>query len=221
MRLKFLGHAAFALEDRGTRFLFDPFISNNPTTPVKPDELQADYIFVSHAHGDHIGDAADIAKRTGATVISTFEIANHLAEKGCTTHAMHIGGTYRFPFGKVRCTIAFHGSGIAGGFPCGWLINSGSKTFYHSGDTALTAEFGLLARVETIDLACLPIGGNYTMDASDAVVAAEMLQAKTIVPMHYNTWPPIQADVNGFKREVESRTNSKVAILQPGEELEF
>lgn len=222
MKLKFLGHSAVALEDRGTRFLIDPFVSNNPASPVKLEDLQADYILLSHAHFDHIEDAAALAKRCGATVISTFEVTNLMEQQGCTrTHGMNLGGTFRFPFGKLRCTIAFHSAGVPGGSACGFLINNGSKTFYHTGDTALTAEFSILARVENIDLVCLPIGGNFTMDASDGVVAAELLKAKTVVPIHYDTWPPIQADVSTFKREVESRTTSKVVILKPGEELEF
>lgn len=221
MKVRFLGHSAVALEDRGTRFLFDPFITDNPAAPVKPSDLPADYIFLSHAHFDHIGDTADIAKRCDATVISTFEVTNLLADQGVKTHAMNLGGTFRFPFGKVRCTIAFHSAGVAGGSACGWVINTGSKSFYHTGDTALTAEFSVLAQVESIDLVCLPIGGNFTMDASDAVVAADLIKAKTVVPIHYDTWPPIAADVSTFKREVESRTQSKVVILRSGEEYEF
>lgn len=219
MKLTFLGHAAFALEDKGTKFLIDPFITGNPRCPIKATDLQADYIFLTHGHGDHMGDTVSIAKRTGATVISTFEITEMLAEQGVKTHGMGIGGKYRFPFGVVRCTIAFHGSGISGGFPAGFLLNNGATTLYHAGDTGLCTDMELLGRLEKIDVACLPIGGNFTMDADDAVLAVEMLKAKTIVPMHYNTFPVIETDPQAFKQKVESRTPAKVAVLQPGESL--
>ena len=187
----------------------------------KAEDLSANYILVSHAHSDHIGDAASIAKRCKATVISTAEVCYKLAEDGCKTHAMHIGGKYTFEFGYVRVTPAFHGSGIAGGHACGFIVNFYGKTFYFAGDTSLFGDMKLLGELEQIDYAMLPIGSNYTMGPDDAVIAAKLLNAKTILPMHYNTWPVIEQDPELYKKAVLDNGYAKnVIILQSGDKLD-
>lgn len=225
-KLQYLGHSAFYLEGTGIRALIDPFLSGNPAaseTAAARNEL--DYIFVSHAHGDHLGDTVDIAKRTGATVFATNELATYLKNKGLKTEGMHIGGRAKFPFGRVKLTPAFHGSSIFeddkmvySDIPCGFLIEVDGKKVYHPGDTGLTVEMTLL-EAEGVDIALLPIGGYYVMDVEDAVRAVGFIKPKKVVPIHYNTFPPIQADPNEFARLVGSK--AEVVILKPGEELSF
>lgn len=219
-KLTFFGHASFRLEKDNQTFLFDPFLSNNPLAPVKASEVQADYIFVTHAHFDHLGDTYEIAGRTGATVISTAEIVNECAKHELKCHAMHIGGKFRFDFGYVRVTPAFHGSGIPGGHACGFIVNFHGLTVYHTGDTSLFGDMKLLGELEKINIALLPIGGNFTMDLDDAVYAAKLLGADTVIPFHYNTWPLIEADPREFKTKVEKETTSQCVILTPGESAE-
>lgn len=221
MKLRFLGHACFLLEEKSTVLLFDPYLKNNPVAAEKPENVKADYILVSHAHGDHLGDAVEIAKRNGATIISTAEVAGKCAAEGAKTHAMHIGGKHSFDFGMVRVTPAFHGSGVEGGHACGFIVDFFGQKVYFAGDTGLFGDMELLGRLEDIDVALLPIGDNYTMGAGDAALAAKMLKAKTVIPMHYNTWPLIAADPNVFKKMVEKETDTAVAILSPGRELTF
>lgn len=222
MQLKFYGHACWSITHNKITLFFDPFITDNPANKMfKAEDLSANYILVSHAHSDHIGDAASIAKRCKATVISTAEVCYKLAEDGCKTHAMHIGGKYTFEFGYVRVTPAFHGSGIAGGHACGFIVNFYGKTFYFAGDTSLFGDMKLLGELEQIDYAMLPIGSNYTMGPDDAVIAAKLLNAKTILPMHYNTWPVIEQDPELYKKAVLDNGYAKnVVILQSGDKLD-
>ncbi len=219
--LRFFGHACFMLQDDKTSILFDPFFTDNPFNIAAAKEVSADYILVSHAHFDHIGDTASIATRCGATVISTAEVCRLLDEKGCKTHAMHLGGKMPFPFGSVRVTPAFHGSGVAGGHACGFIVNFGGTNVYFAGDTSLFGDMALLGKLEKIDYALLPIGSNFTMGPDDAAIAAEMLQAANIVPMHYNTWPPIEQDPEAYKKLVEAKSAAKVHIMPPGDILEL
>lgn len=224
--LQFLGHSAFYLEGKGIRALIDPFLSGNPMASEGADaRTEIDYIFVTHAHGDHLGDTVQIAKRTGATVFCTNEMSKHLGAMGIKTTGMHIGGRAKFPFGKVKLTPAFHGSSIFDGdkmiysdVPCGFLIEVDGKKIYHAGDTGLTVEMSLL-EAEEVEVALLPIGGYFVMDTDDAVRAVGMIRPKRVVPMHYNTFPPIQADPNEFKRKVGNL--AEVDILKPGESLAF
>lgn len=222
MKAEFLGHSAWLIESDGHRILIDPFLKGNPVAVKGPDDVHPDFILLSHAHGDHLGDTVEIAKRTNAQVISTFEVANHVAEQGVEqTHGMHIGGTFHFPFGRVRITPAFHGAGVAGGHAAGFILRLPTGTVYHTGDTSLFSDMKLLGELEEIDLLLLPIGGNYTMDQDDAVRAAQMVGAKHVIPMHYNTFPLIEADPVRFQKEVEESCPSKVTILKPGETFEL
>lgn len=216
----YINHACFSLTKNGKTALFDPFLDGNPEKLTVKD-IKADYIFVSHAHFDHIADAYAIAKNNNALIISTAEIAGDAAEHGCNSHGMHLGGTFNFPFGKVRIAMAFHGSGIAGGHACGFVVDFYGTKIYYAGDSALFGDMQLLQRQDAFDYAILPIGGNFTMDPKDAAIAAEFLKAKFVIPVHYNTWPPIKQDVELFKQDVEKNTQSKVLIIKPGETMEI
>lgn len=216
--LTFLGHASFCLqEEKKETLLFDPYVTGNPLAPLSLSEITADYILISHGHFDHLGDAYKIAEREGATIISTAEIANQAGEKGLNAHGQHLGGRHRFPFGSVKLTLAFHGSGIAGGHACGFVVDYYGKKIYFAGDTALFSDMKLIGELDPLDLALLPIGDNFTMGIDDAVMAASFLQAKEVIPYHYNTWPLIEADAGEFRKKVEDKTGSKCVILAPGE----
>ncbi len=227
MRIKFLGHASFLLEIGDHRVIIDPFISGNPQSPISVDDLpKVDYILVTHGHGDHMGDTVEIAKKYDSIVITNFEISVYLEGKGVKTHSMHIGGKYEFPFGTVKMFPALHGSGIVtnhsviyGGNPCGFLIRTDEGTVYHAGDTGLSMEMKLL-EMEKVDVAILPIGGNYVMDVEDAVIAVDFIKPKMVIPMHYNTWDIIRADEIKFKNLVEGK-GIKCSILKPGEYVEI
>lgn len=222
-RVRWLGHAALALETAGQHILIDPFLGDNPAAAVKPEQVKADYILVSHGHGDHVGDTVKIAKRTGATVICNFEISLWLEKQGVKAHGMQHGGGHQFPFGRVKLTLAFHGSmlpdGSNGGNPCGFLItlNDGKK-IYDAADTGLFGDMRLIGE-EGIDLALLPIGDNYTMGPDDALRAVKLIEPKTVVPIHYNTWPPIAQDAEAWARRVRAETRSDPVVLQPGQEV--
>jgi L-ascorbate metabolism protein UlaG (beta-lactamase superfamily) len=219
--LKFLGHACFLLSDGKTSIIFDPFLTGNPSAAAEAADIDCQYILPSHCHGDHIGDTVAIAKRTGATVVSTAEVANSCGEKGCKAHGMHLGGKHAFDFGYVRLTLAFHGSGVPGGHACGFVVNFGGTTVYHAGDTALFGDMALLGRLEKIDYALLPIGDNYTMGPADAAEAVALLKPRFVVPMHYNTWPLIAQDPQAFKKNVEARLAVPVLVVKPGETLDL
>jgi L-ascorbate metabolism protein UlaG (beta-lactamase superfamily) len=220
----FLGHSCFMVAHGDCAVIIDPFLTDNPQAAAKAEDIKVDAVLLSHAHGDHIGDAVTIAKANKALVIAPFELANYCAAKGCEVHAMHIGGGHTFPFGHLKLTIAHHGSalpdGSYGGNPCGFLLTMGHKVFYHSGDTGLFYDMKLIGEMRPIDLAVLPIGDNFTMGIDDAVKAVELLRPKAVVPMHYNTFPVIAANPNDFvKRVVELGTNA--VVVQPGESFEY
>ena len=219
MKINFIGHSCFLIEEGKYSLLFDPFITGNPVAKVNTKDLKPTHIFVSHYHGDHSGDAVDIAKRAGATIFSTFEIGNELSKSNANVVAGHIGGKAKTEFGSVKFFQAFHGSGIAGGHACGFVVDIGGKKIYHAGDTGLTKDMELLKR-ESIDYALLPIGDFYTMGPEDALEAVKMIKPKYAIPMHYNTFPPICQNPELFKKTVESKTDSKVIVLHPGEFIE-
>ncbi|TMI91624.1 MAG: metal-dependent hydrolase [Bacillati bacterium ANGP1] len=218
--LTYYGHATWGLETQGISILIDPFFTGNPMTKVKAAGTAANFIILTHAHGDHYGDTVEIAKRTGATLISNFEIVAYCQKQGvANAHPMHIGGSYAFPFGRAKLTVAHHGSsfpdGTYGGSPAGILLEIEGRRLYNAGDTALFSDMALIAQ-GGLDVAILPIGDNFTMGPEDAAAAAKLLGARTIIPEHYNTWPVIQQDPQAFRRRVEGSTDSKVVVLEPG-----
>lgn len=221
-KLTFLGHACFLLEEEGKETLvFDPFLRENPQATRKPEDLKVSYILVSHAHFDHMGDAYEIAKANQATIISISEISSDAQEKGLSAHPLNIGGKFNFPFGWVKLTLAFHGSGIAGGHACGFVVNYHGKNIYFAGDTGLFSDMKLIGELTPLDIALLPIGDNYTMGIDDAVHAASFLGAKLVVPYHYNTWPLVEADPQEFRKKVEDKTGSRCLVIAPGESHSF
>ena len=227
MKLRFLGHAAVLIRLKNTNLVIDPFITDNPSCAVELRDLpKIDYILVTHGHSDHLGDTVEIAKRDEATVIANFELCAHLSKKRVTTHPMHIGGTFNFPFGTVKMTPAIHGSSLTdgdtllyAGNPCGFLLNLEGKMIYHAGDTGLTKDMELLEE-EGVEVAFLPIGGNFVMDAWDALRAVKMIKPKKVVPIHFNTWDVIKADSEKFCEEVK-KIGRECLVLNPGDTLEL
>lgn len=222
-KITWYGHAALGLETGGYKILVDPFFTDNPAASMPADQAQADFILVSHGHGDHVGDAVSIAKRTGAMAISTFEVATWLGNQGVTAHAQHLGGGYQHPFGYLKLTLATHGSalpdGSYGGNPAGFLLttNDGDKV-YLACDTGLFGDMRLIGE-EGLDLAVIPIGDNFTMGPDDALRAVKLLEPKHVIPIHYNTWDLIAQDPNAWAGRVDAETSAKAHVLEPGESL--
>ncbi len=219
--LTWFGHATMQLDISGTKLLIDPFFSGNPVASTTADKVSPDYILISHGHGDHVGDAVGIAKRTHATVISNAEIIGWFGKQGVENgHAQHIGGGYHYPFGYLKLTLAIHGSalpdGSNGGNPVGFLLSAEGKKIYLACDTGLFGDMKLIGD-EGLDLAVLPIGDNYTMGRADALRAVKLLQPKNVIPVHYNTWDLITADPVEWARQVESETSTKVHVIKPGQ----
>jgi L-ascorbate metabolism protein UlaG (beta-lactamase superfamily) len=220
-QVRFLGHACFTISDGSTTVLIDPFLSGNPKAAISADDVAATNILLTHGHGDHIGDTVDIAKRTGAPVLAIVEIANELGEEGIDVSDPNLGGTVKFDWGWAKLVPAWHTSTTPKGTantPAGLLINFKDTIIYHLGDTSLFSDLQLVGKRNPIDLALMCIGGHYTMDRTDAVDAAQLVGAKTVIPCHYNTFPPIETDAQAFKSDVESATGSQVVVLEPGDE---
>lgn len=216
MEIRWLGHAAFELKHEGVTVLVDPFISGNPVATVDPASLEADAILLTHGHGDHFGDTIDIAKRTGATVQAITEIAEELHGE-VEVIDTNLGGTASYDWGSVRLVPAWHTSTTPGGtasVPAGLVIEMGGVVVYDLGDTALFSDLALPGRRKAIDIAIIPIGGHYTMDRKDAVVAAGLVGAPVVIPQHYDTFPPIATDVQAFKSEVEAAGHARVEVLE-------
>ena len=221
----FYGHGTFGLHINDLHIVIDPFFTGNPSTKTKAEDLNPDYLLLTHGHGDHVGDAEDIVKRTGAKVIANAEIAGWMGKKGAEVHPQHIGGGNHYPFGYVKLTQAVHGSalpdGTYGGMPGGFLIiTPDEEKVYIAGDTGLFAGMSLIGE-EGIDLAVLPIGDNYTMGPNDALRAVKLIEPKVAIPAHYNTWPLIAQDPEAWKERVENETNTRVHIMAPDTSLDF
>lgn len=233
MEIKFHGHSCFELSEGETRLLVDPFLKpNNPAAVVTAEEVEPTHIALTHGHADHIADAVPVATRTGAHCVAMVELANWLESQGADTVTdPNLGGTVEFDWGWIKLVPAWHTNTIPGseaapysaehgisiGVPAGLLINLGGVTVYHAGDTCLFGDMKLIAERNPVDIALLPIGGHYTMDRHDAVVAVGMIGAAAVIPMHYDTFPPIETDSAAFKAEVEAQTSSAVVLLKPGE----
>jgi L-ascorbate metabolism protein UlaG (beta-lactamase superfamily) len=225
MKLKYFAHSAFQITTNdGVIILIDPYLDNNPNSPVKSHDVKADYIILSHAHGDHFGDAIKIAKNNDVTFICVDELANYLIAKGFKAHGMHIGGSFSFEFGRVKLTIAHHGSltpdGVYAGAPAGILLFIDNKIIYHTGDTGLFYDMKLIGDMNSIDYMLVPIGDNYTMGMTDAVKAVEFVNPRVVIPMHYDTFPAIPADPNQFKELLE-KVGKKCRVMNFGEEIEI
>jgi L-ascorbate metabolism protein UlaG (beta-lactamase superfamily) len=223
-RMRWLGHSCLLFESDGQKVLVDPFLTGNPVAPLKADDVAANFILVSHGHGDHLGDAVPIAKRTGATVVANYEIATWLEKQGVQAHGMQHGGGFAFPFGRVKLTLAFHGSmlpdGSNGGNPVGFLITfRDGRRVYDAADTGLFGDMKLIGE-EGVDLALLPIGDNYTMGPDDALRAVELLKPRRVMPIHYNTFPLIAQDADAWAGRVKSKTGTDAVVLKPGDWLQ-
>lgn len=224
VKLSYHGHSCFSVEADGTTIWLDPFLTGNSLADVGLDDIEkADYILVSHGHGDHLGDAIPLAKKTGAMVVSNHEICAYCEERGAEVHALHIGGGYEFPFGRVKMTIAHHGSSFPdGGYagnPGGFLFDVNDKRIYFAADTGLFYDMKLLGEEKKIHLALLPIGDNYTMGPDDALRAVRLLTPRLVIPMHYNTFDVVRQDPHAFSTRVKETTEADCVVLGPGESL--
>lgn len=225
LKATFMGHSCVSITDGNHNIIIDPFLTGNPQATIKAEDIKVDFILVTHGHSDHLGDAVDIAKRNKATIIAPNELAVYVQKQGAEAHNMHIGGAYEFPFGRVKLTIAHHGSAAGDGLeytgnPCGFLISMDGKTIYHAGDTGLFYDMKLIGEMNEIDLAFLPIGDNFTMGVTDAIKAVEFLNPKKVVPIHYKTWPVIDTEPTEFADKLKG-TKNEVVIIEPGKSLEF
>lgn len=226
MQVTYHGHSVVKIETGGKTIIIDPFITGNGLTDLTVEDIKPDVIILTHGHNDHVGDTVQLAKENDSLVIANDELSTYLSWQGLRVHGMHIGGAHEFEFGKVKLTPAFHGTGLQTGenqivycgMPAGILFMAEGKTMYHAGDTALFSDMKLIGERHPIDLAFLPIGDNYTMGPEDAAYAAKLLDAKMIVPIHYNTFPVIKQDPQDFLQMLENQ-NGK--ILNPGEGIEL
>lgn len=226
MQISYHGHSVVKIQTKAHTILIDPFITGNGETDLVASEEKVDIILLTHGHNDHFGDTVELAKRNGATVIATFELANYIESFGISVHAMGIGGAYDFEFGRVKFTQAFHSSSyttesgevVYGGMPAGVLLTLQGKTIYHAGDTSLFGDMKLIGDRNDIDVAFLPIGDNFTMGPEDAAYAVQLLKPQIVVPVHYNTFPPIKQDPQIFKSLVDT---AEVQVLKAGDSVQW
>ncbi len=225
VKFNYYGHACFSLDTGSEKLLFDPFLTGNPQASIKPEEVQCDYLLLSHAHGDHFGDSEEIVKRNNPTVIAIPEILELLPADFAKGHGMNLGGSFTFPFGTVTMVPALHSSGVAGGVACGFVIRFNESlnnlTIYYSGDTALFSDMKLIGEKQKLDYAILPIGDNYTMGIKDAAKAVQFLNPTNVIPIHCGTWPVIDQNPEAFKSYAESIAPANVHIVKPGESLDL
>lgn len=224
MKVTYYGHSCFLVETATARLVIDPFLTGNDLASIKAADVKCDYVLISHGHEDHTGDALEIAKANGATIVANYEIAEYFAAKGAKTHGMNPGGAFKFPFGKVKLTIAHHTSSMNAGLapiylgvPCGIVVEADGKRLYHAGDTGLFLDMQLIGK-GGLDLALLPIGDNFTMGPEDALDALDFLKPRLAAPMHFNTWPPIAQDADAFAADAAKRGH-RVQALRPGDSL--
>lgn len=224
MELQFLGHSAFYIKTSNGSFVIDPFMSGNPSCDTDIEKINVDDVLLTHGHGDHIGDAIEIAKKNNATITAIFEIANYCSKQGVETTGLNFGSKVPYKWGTAALVPATHSSslpdGSYAGCPGGYVMDIDGKTLYHTGDTGLTYEFKMIKEYYKPEIAMLPIGGFYTMGIDEAIVAAEWLGVKEVIPMHYNTFPPIKTDVNKFA-DLLAKKSIKCHILSPGESLKI
>ena len=226
MKITWLGHSAFVIED-GKKVLVDPFITGNDASPVKPDDVKCDLIAVTHGHGDHLGDAIFIGKRKNVPIVAIYELAEYINSKGANGIGMNFGGTLDYKGIKISMVPALHSSGISeskfshdGGLPAGFVIELNGKKVYHAGDTGLFGDMKLIGGIYHPDVALLPVGGLFTMDTKLATIAAKWIRPKFVIPMHYSTWPPIKANPEEMREELE-KEGIKLLVLKPGESFQF
>lgn len=224
-KITWLGHGTFSIETAGKTVIIDPFFTGNPAASTTADEVSPDALIISHGHADHVGDAVEIAKRTGCLVIANHEIIEWLTKQGvANVHAQHIGGSHKHDFGTVKLTIAHHGSslpdGSNGGNPCGVILRTDDGTIYHACDTGLFYDMKLIGE-EGIDVAILPIGDNFTMGPEDALRAVKLIEPKRVIPDHFGTWPLIDQDVAAWAKSVRRETSTEPVVLEAGQSVEL
>jgi L-ascorbate metabolism protein UlaG (beta-lactamase superfamily) len=228
MKITYLSHSCVLIETGEHKILIDPFLTGNPLAKSSPDDVECDFIFLTHGHDDHVGDAPDIARRTGATIVANYELATHFGQLGLTCHGMYHGGKWQFPFGTAKMVIAHHGSGMSGpdgpliymGNPGGWVFTIDGKSIYHAGDTSIFLDMELIGRMHALDLTFLPIGDNFTMGIDEAIEALKLLNARAVVPIHYNTWDLIKVDAQEFAAKARE-LDVEPHILGAGESIEL
>lgn len=222
VKIKFLGHSAFKIISDNYSILIDPFITGNPEAKATQEDLKVNDILVTHAHADHLGDSINLSKKTGAKLTAIFELANYCTGKGAKTQGVNMGGKVQFEWGNACWLPASHSSGTVdghyGGTPASILMRIGNTSIYHAGDTGLHMDMKMIGEFYKPEISLLPIGGFYTMGIDEAVQAAKWVGSKKIIPMHYNTFPPIKAEAEEFKSKLEAETDAECVILNPGEE---